>query len=127
MKNKTVLRNHSAFSFISLKQSCYVEATGNEELFGKFLLLFKHTANSGGFDYLLEGIQQNTISLKQNVCQFLYQYGVNFTQLNGIRRFLNLLPEDNYFLIVGEKITDTAHLVKYFRFLTEYHDEQSII
>jgi hypothetical protein len=37
------------------------------------------------------------------------------------------LPEDNYFLIVGEKITDTAHLVKYFRFLTEYHDEQSII
>lgn len=82
MENKSIKRTYTVLSFISLKQSCYIEVTGSEKLFGKFLLLFKHTTNVEGFDYLLEGIQQNTPSLKLNVNQFLDKYALKFPELN---------------------------------------------
>lgn len=119
MEDKSGKKNYTAFSFISLKQSCYIEATGSGHLLGKFFLLIKHTNNAEGFDYLLEAIQQNTPALKLTVDEFLNQYAINFPALNGFKSFLNLLPEDHYFLIVGGKVSGYSTHYAVFWFLDQ--------
>lgn len=118
--------NFIELSFISLKQSCYLESTGSGHLLGDFLKLFNHSANNGGFDYLIEPIQQNTQGLRDKIHEFIEDYSLGFPALNGFRTFLKLLPDGYYFLIVNGKLMDTSLTMKYFTFLTRYHNERGM-
>jgi hypothetical protein len=115
-----------SISFISLKQSNYLKTTGSGYLLGQFLQQFDHSTNTEGFSYLIEGIQQNTPELKDRIHNFININSQVFPALNGFRTFLKLLPENHYFLIVNGKITDTASIMKYFEFLTKYHNERGM-
>lgn len=127
LEPKTELSNHIVLSFISLKQSCYIETTGSGYLLGQFLKLFKHSTNNCGFNYLIEPIQQNTPELRDQILEFIDQNSGRFPALNGFRSFLKLLPESYYFLIVNGKVTDTLLTMKYFTFLTKHHNDKGLL
>ncbi len=118
--------NFIQLSFISLKQSCYLESTGNGYLLGEFLKLFNHSKSTNGSNYLIEPIQQNTQELRDQLHKFIDEHSVKFPALNGFRTFLKLLPERHYFLIVKGKVTDTSVIMHYFTYLTKYHNERGM-
>lgn len=126
MEPKSKIDNHITISFISLKQSCYIESTGSGNLLCQFLQRFKHSKNAEGFDYLVEAIQQNTSELKHQIHGFIDKHSSEFPALNGFKTFLKLLPENQYFLVVYGKVTDTSVTMKYFEFLTRYHNDRGM-
>lgn len=109
-------------TFVTLKQSCFIES--NKNFMFAFLKLFEHSTNKEGVDYLIHPIQTNTLKLKQKISRFIKAYGDRFPSFNRFITFLNLLPEDQYFLIVDGKLTDTQKILQYFTYLTRYHNER---
>lgn len=113
-------------SFLSLKQNCFIEGPRKSTLFLEFLSLFEMTTSPDGKKGTLQAVQKNTITLQENLGVFLSTYGQKVYNLFGIRDFLKLVPENHFFIITLGKVTDTAKLNEYLKFLSRFHKEKNI-
>jgi len=114
-------------SFISLKQSSNLQIDSPSDMLKELFLSFQHKFYSDQYNYVtINAIQQNTEALEANINKLVAKYARDFPELNKIKSFLSLLPNDHYFIIINGRLEDTHAFLQYFSYLEKHHEKHGI-
>jgi hypothetical protein len=126
MKEMINLEQKFAITFVSLKQSQFLEVRELSDALANFLAVFEHSFQEEEKALRVEPMQQHTAEMGERFLDFLEDYGREYPQFNVFRSFFSKLPLGHYFMVVHGKLEDTAMVMSTFTFLTNYHLERGI-
>ncbi|RNI30158.1 hypothetical protein EFA69_11710 [Rufibacter immobilis] len=116
-------------SFISLKQSIYLDFAGeadSKEVFKNFLLLFNHQTNAHEPKIVINPLQLSSPDLREGIVHFIETHEKILPPI--LKKLPSLLNsfQNEYFLIIEGRITDTEKLIQHWNYLSEIHLQKGI-